>query len=318
MINKEKYIISLILVSLLSACSSQNFQTVASKQSTSAKAIYNNKVDVLWVVDNSYETMALHQNRIAEYMNVFYSDLLKTGTDFRVAATTMDDSTNGEQGELVENRLIVSKSTVNPVQALRSLIRQGGNGNSYERGLSTMKKSIQREPEGFFREDALLVIVFITDDEDFSPVLAADYIAFLNEFKGENKENEQKWIANYIGVTSLNDPRCTTYGNYSSIGHRYIELAEASGGIVDTICYTDFSSYMNQITVRLKAVLNEFILNDRPILDSITVNINGVNIRNDSVNGWIYNETKNSILLVGQSKPKPEDKILINYELSNK
>lgn len=316
----KKFISSLnllLLVVLLGACSGQNFQTIASEKSTEATAIYNNKVDVLWVVDNSFTTMENHQNRIANYMDVFHTDLLKTDTDFRIAATTMDMSSDGEQGALVEDGLIVSPSTKNPVEALKKLIVRGGLGSSWENGLSAMKKSMELRPKGFFRDEALLVIVFITDDEDTSNGLPSDYITFLNEFKGENKENEQKWIANYIGVTSLNDPRCTTYGNYSSIGHRYIELAEASGGIVDTICYTDFSTYMNQITVRLKSVLNEFTLKERPILDSITVNINGVNIRKDNMNGWIYNEKENSILLVGKSRPKPDDKIFISYELSN-
>lgn len=314
--NKKLLVLSLLLPFLF-ACSEQNFQTISSSQQADALAIYNNKVDVLWVVDNSSTTMERHQNRIASFMGSFHRGLLNSGTDFHVAATTMDMSTNGEDGDLVESGLVVRQNTGNAVTKLQSLIRQGGEGNNFEVGLAAMQRALEKAPGSFLRTDALLVIVFITDDQDVSVGPTSQYADYLNDLKGFNTSEKQNWIANFIGVTQLNDPRCRTFGMYSGIGRRYIELANDSGGVVDTICYTDFSSYMDQITARLQSVLNEFILEDKPLLSTVRVIKNGAEVPQDEINGWVYKKETNTILLLGESRPTPKDKIEIKYELSN-
>jgi len=309
--NKKLWFIALLLPS------EQNFQTISSSQQSNALAIYNNKVDVLWVVDNSSTTMERHQNRIAGFMESFHSGLVNSGTDFHVAATTMDMSVNGEDGDLVEAGLVVRQNTSSAVSKLQSLIQQGGNGNNFEVGLAAMQKALQKAPASFLREDALLVIVFITDDQDVSLGPVSQYIDYLDNLKGENTSEKQNWIANFIGVTEINDVRCRTFGMYSGIGHRYIALANHSNGVVDTICYTSFSSYMDQITARLQSVLNEFLLEDRPIVSTISVKKNGLDVAQDENNGWVYKKDTNTILLLGESRPEPKDNIEINYELSN-
>lgn len=313
----KKLVVLSLALPLLFACSEQNFQTISSSQQADALAIYNNKVDVLWVVDNSSTTMQRHQDRIAGFMGSFYQGLLDSKTDFHVAATTMDMSINGEDGDLVQSGLVVRKNTSNAVSRLQSLIQRGGGGNNFEVGLAAMQRALEKAPSSFLRRDALLVVVFITDDVDVSQGSVSQYINYLDTLKGSNTEEKQNWIANFIGVTQLNDPRCRTFGMYSGIGRRYIELATSSGGVVDTICYTDFSSYMDQITERLESVLNEFILEDIPLLSTISVIKNGQSVPQDETNGWVYKKETNTILLLGDSKPTPKDTIEIKYELSN-
>jgi len=314
---KKQFMILCLMLPMFFACSEQNFQTISESQQTNALAIYNNKVDVLWVVDNSSDTMRQHQDRIAANMSNFQEGLVNSGTDYRVAATTMDISSTGENGDLIGQNLVVSSETTNAVSKLQSLIQQGGQGSSFEFGFVAMQRALEKAPSSFLREDALLVIVFITDDVDVSSGPVSDYVGFLNQLKGENTDEKQNWIANFIGVTELGDPRCNTFGMYSGVGHRYMEMAEGSGGVVDTICYTEFTSYMNQITERLQSVLNEFILEDRPLVSTISVQKNGVKVLQDSINGWVYKNETNTILLLGNSKPEPTDKIEISYELSN-
>jgi len=313
----KKLSLATLLFSLLFACSEQNFQTISSSQQAGALAIYNNKVDILWVVDNSSATMERHQDRIASFMGEFHSGLTRSGTDYHVAASTMDMSSGGEDGELVESGLVVRSNTTNAVSKLQSLIQRGGEGNNFEVGLAAMKKTLEDAPSSFLRRDALLVVVFITDDQDVSVGPVSQYIQYLDSLKGENSDEKQNWITNFIGVTQLNDPRCRTFGMYAGIGRRYIDLANHSGGVVDTICYTDFSSYMDQITARLQSVLNEFILKDKPLLSTISVTKNGSAVIQDEINGWVYKKETNTILLLGESKPTPKDKIEIKYELSN-
>jgi len=308
---------------LLAGCSKQNFQTVNDENSFLAAASYNANVDILWVIDNSYATMEVHQNRIADKMQSFYDGLIANKTNFRIAATTMDMSSGGAQGDLLGSVPVISKSTPNAVARLQELLKRGGQGNNSEIGLGAMKRALEKEVSKgtaarFLRDDALLVIVFVTDDRDFSIGTPNDYKNFLDGLKGENTLKNQKWIANYIGVTDLNDPNCRTYGDYSAKGDDYIELAQGSGGVSDSICDTDFSSYIDQITLRLKSVLNRYKLEDIPILDSLTVYKNRALIRRDSTDGWIYETETNTVVLNGSAKPGPNDDIEIKFEIKTK
>ena len=165
--NKRPSIL-LLLFPFLFACSEQNFQTISSLQAESAQATYNNQVDVLWVIDNSSTKMENHQNRIAGFMENFHRGLLNSETDFHVAATTMDISENGEKGNLVESGLVVKQNTKGAVSKLQALIQRGGYGNNWEAGLTAMKEALEKAPRSFLRKNALLVIVFITDDKDTS------------------------------------------------------------------------------------------------------------------------------------------------------
>jgi len=308
---------------LITGCSKQNFQTVNEENSFLAAASYNANVDILWVVDNSHENMEVHQNRIASKMNAFYEGLIANKTNFRIAATTMDMSASGAQGDLLGEVPVVTRATPNAVGRLQELLKRGGEGNNSEIGLGAMRRALEKEESKgtaaeFLREDALLVIVFVTDDKDFSLGTPTDYKNYLDALKGVNTLESQKWIANYIGVTDLSDPNCKTYGDYAVRGEDYIELAQGSGGVSDSICDTDFSSYIDQITLRLKSVLNRYKLEDIPLLDSLTVYKNGVLIREDKTNGWIYEAEKNTVVLNGSAKPGPNDDIEIKFEIKTK
>ncbi len=317
MIKNLSLIIGMILII---GCSNQNFQTINTDDEFLASATYSFDVDVLWIIDNSYKTMEKHQDRIAQKMDAFYNGLLINNANFRIAATTMDMDLSGDQGELLGSTPVVSKTTPNVVVKLKELLKRGGQGANAERGLLAMKTALRKERDKgqaakFLRDQALLVVVFVTDDDDFSVGTVNEYKNFLDDLKGENTQSEQNWIVNYIGVVDLNDPRCTTYGSYSARGEDYLELANISGGVVESICNTDFSSYVNQINIRLKSVLNRYQLDSKPILDSLTVYINGVLVRKDIMNGWSYDGEKNIITLNGSAKPNPNDNVEIKYEI---
>jgi len=321
-VNFIKYT-AVLLVLLSSACSKQNFQTINDENTFLATASYNANVDVLWVVDNSHPTMIRHQDRIAEEMQGFYDGLIKNQTDFRIAATTMDVTSGGARGNLVGSVPVVTKSTPRAVFQLQDLLKRGGGGANGEVGLGAMRRALEKEKAKgdaatFLRDDAVLIVVFVTDDKDFSEGEVSDYKEFLDELKGKNTPKEQNWVANFIGITDINDPNCTTLGDFAVIGEDYIELAEGSGGVTESICETDFSSYIDQITLRLKSVLNKYKLEDTPLLDSLTVYKNGALIRQDNTNGWSYEEETNTVILNGSAKPGPNDDIEIKYEIKTK
>lgn len=315
----KKSIFGLLILMFASGCDQNTFQTLNFSDEFDTVARFNNQVDVLWVVDNSFDTMIPHQNGIAEKMNLFYDQLMLSGTDFRVAATTMDMRSSGEQGEFVGSSKVVTRDTPNALEQLKSLVKLGGGGSRTEQGLEAMKTALLREyslgeRSDFLREDALLLVVFLTDDRDFSLGSVNDYYGFLNVIKGSNSAALSRWVVNFIGITDLFDPTCRTYLDYAARGSRYIELAEISGGVTESICDSDFTSYVDQVSARLMSVLSEFLLKENPILDSLRVYRNGQLVRQDNENGWSYNETRNSIQFHGSELPGPTDNIKVDYE----
>lgn len=312
-----KKILLLSLLFIITSCSNQKFGTVSNSSDRQASGVYSTKVDVLWVIDTSYTTMVEHQNRIADKMQDFYDTLKNSNADFQIAATTMNMASFGEKGQLVENGLIITNKTKNPVEALKKLIKQGGDGSSSERGLDALKEVLNNQ-SSFFRKDALFAVTFLGDEDDVSFTTSDMAKNLLDQKLGENTDTDKKWIANFIGIIDSSDPECITSADYHSVGTRFISLATYSGGVVESICKTDFSSVVAQIRARLKYVLNRYKLEYLPLLDSISVKKNGTNIREDSVNGWSYNETTNEIILNGEARPNLEDKITINYEIEGK
>ncbi len=314
---------TLFTLLIFTSCSQDEFSTIQKSQNVDVVAQFNNQVDILWVIDNSFETMVPHQDGIADRMNLLYNELLRTRTDFRIAATTMDMRRAGERGKFIGSVPVVTNSTPNAVTHLRNMIRAGGEGSNTESGLAAMASALSREHQlgkdsTFLREEALLVVVFLTDDRDFSTGEVEDYYNYLNTIKGSNEPSLQRWVTNFIGITDLSDPACRTFLDYAAKGVRYIELANLSGGVSESICYSDFSSYMNQVTSRLMSVLSEYKLKNTPLLDSLRVYKNGALVRQDSVNGWTYNETRNSIQFHGSESISPTDKIKIDYEPINR
>lgn len=319
----KSLILALILFSVLSSCSQDEFGSTPKSQTIDVVATYNNQVDILWVIDNSYETMIPHQNGIASRIDLLYSELLRTKTDFRIAATTMDMSRSGEQGRFIGTQKIVTDKTNDAVTHLKNMIQIGDGGSRTESGLAAMSKTLLREYQlgknsDFLREDALLVVVFLTDDRDFSYGEVSEYYNFLNSIKGSNDSRVQRWVTNFIGITDINDPACRTFQDYAALGARYIELANISGGVAESICYSDFSSYVNQVTTRLMSVLSEYKLENTPILDSLRVYKNNALVRKDKQNGWSYNETRNSVQFHGSERLNPSDEIKIDYEPINR
>ena len=137
-------------------------------------------VDIVFVVDNS-ETMAEEQNRLISVASTFVSNLnaaipsAATG-GFHVGVLTTDDTEfkttdrDGTScGEFAEGPWM-SPGTGFP-QQLACTLNQGVGGDSDGRPMDSLLGALVNAPTGaggFMREDALLVVVLVTDQDDAS------------------------------------------------------------------------------------------------------------------------------------------------------
>lgn len=172
----------------------------------------NPKVDILFVEDNS-SSMKVVQDNLARNINRF-ANAFQQKVDFRVAVLSVWDSSPkfvndprrkydiGElrrvrdgNGKLIDKRFL-TREMATP-KALSSTIHIGVASNQeampeFEEIFSTLSASIKR-PEnvdpthGFFRPDARLVVILVSDAEDSNSRISPEQLAQeLIDFKGGN------------------------------------------------------------------------------------------------------------------------------------
>ncbi len=160
-----------------------------------------------------------------------------------------------------------------------------------------------------------------------------EYYRFLLDLKGGQKGLVK--FAAIVGVKDANDPTsttieynwgthnrweivdaCTTPGCtgdscFAEPGTRYIQMAQLTGGIVESICRTDFSEPMLRISGANTGYVRSFPLHADPTSpDTIAVSINGVEKRL----GWAWDPAKRAVVFEEAAAPPPYSLVRISYE----
>lgn len=291
---KRSVIISLIVLAA-AGCKDRatSFYLPSQQDSFSGQIFYNNKVDILFVVDNS-KSMLQYQQRLAAQVSKLISTLNSLKMDYRIAVTTSTMSTNTSLYPL--SRMYVgspSYLTSNNISQLSERIIVGESGSDVERSLDAMKyvtstaylSSIQSD---FIRSDALLGIIFISDEPDssgeFGNPASNDFINYLYARKPNFVSGARAWLANYIGVTTTQS--CDILGGVATLGTEFIKLVDESKGVKSSICNADLSFAVSNIKARIIDQLTAYRFKSQPNKDSITVTIAGRTIHESAVDGW--------------------------------
>jgi hypothetical protein len=113
------------------------------------------------------------------------------------------------------------------------------------------------------------------------------------------------------GTCSASPTSATTANNRSTA---YFDLARATGGSSSSICNTDYSPILENISTQSAAASSSYNLSRKPLSSSIIVKTNGVTITQDASNGWMYNSASNSIVFSGSAWPAAGAKIEVSYK----
>ncbi|RYZ77029.1 MAG: hypothetical protein EOP05_03185 [Proteobacteria bacterium] len=316
-----------LVATFAAGCSEQKFGLGSESQEFGQKVTYNTEVDVLWVIDTS-SSMDQHQDLMASQMGAFVSGLNETRLDYHMAVTTMDmGSSAGAKGKFLAapgTQAILTNKTSNIVSVLSQRVRAGAAGSSVERGLEAMKVSLSSPlagvngmNAGFLRPNALLVVIFLSNEDDQSSGTARDYATWLDSVRPPLPTGERSWLAHFMGVTS-GDASCKTsqwdQAGFSKVGTKFIALAEESGGSVEPICDADFRRALLNVKARILEVMTEYKLDRVPNLTTLTIYVNGAVVPQNADNGWTYYAPNNSVRFHGTGVPKPDASIRIAYD----
>ena len=171
------------------------------------------KMDILFVVDNS-GSMAQEQANLAQNFPLFIQVLEDRNLDYRVGITTtgrtytytdflgLPTTQNGDDGELLQrcdmtNRW-VSPTDPTPAQTFACAAEVGTSGPADEMPLAVTKAAFTEQVTngtnaGFLRDDALLAIVILTDENDcsYEQSVSLGFFEFLCE---SNMEPVQTYV----------------------------------------------------------------------------------------------------------------------------
>jgi hypothetical protein len=191
-----RYLLLFVALTALSACDKTNrsFSLLSDANSfQQAPSVVQQKIDVLWVVDNS-GSMASSQANLAASFNSFITRFQSLNYDFHMAVTTTDAfrgdfSTNPDfqnaarrvrSGPLFGSGSnfyyspdslvpVLNGQTPNLVNTFITNATQGTNGSGDERAFSSMQAALSYSGNSDFRRPgAFLAIIILSDEDDFS------------------------------------------------------------------------------------------------------------------------------------------------------
>lgn len=316
------FAVNLLIVStFLMACNQGvNFDLPPASNNFVQSITYNNKVDILWIVDNS-SSMMKHQKDLSAQVPDLVGKLNELKMDYHMAVvTTSMGGANPDGGKFIGSPKYLTSASPDLVNNLKNRMIVGEAGSNNERGLESMERALSpsylaNEGSGFLRNDALLVVIALSDEDDKGTVSnpVNHYVNLLDGLKQPWVDGSRSWLFSFIGVlpTSTN---CKTFNDYSEAGLTFIDIAKASGGVQESICSSSLLTAVSNIRARIYQILTDFKLSKRPVIESITVNINGVSIPRSNVNGWDYIETLNVVRFYGSSVPAADASIKVDFK----
>ncbi len=294
------------------------------------------EVDILFVIDNSC-SMSAEQASLTQNFDSFIAFADAQALDYRIAvvSTDVDACPNpppaerpagmdqGRCGYFADGsatgqrdanwRLITPDEQPSPAAAFRAIATQGINGSGAERGLQAAYNALSSPRitgwnAGFLRPDAYLALIFIADEDDQSINTVdffVNYFLAIKGFRNTHLFSASAIVGDVPNGCASGDP-----------GYRYVDTAQQTGGIVESICTTDWADALENLGLSVFGYKSRFFLSNQPIPASVQVLIDGVPIAATSMSGqvrWTYDDMSNSLNFDPLAIPEPGSQIVITY-----
>jgi len=286
-------------------------------------------VDVLFVVDNSGSMME-EQQAIGAAFDDFINYAVSQGIDYHIGVTTTGITASGggwaacpggvdggEAGRLFpvtgERPRYITPSTPAAIDVFRQNV-QVGVCHWWEEGLEAAYRAVspplvdnadapnttQRNDGnlGFYRPDARLSVIIVTDEDDHSDKEPSFYANFFRNLKGAAN-------ADKVTVHGVLGNGCSTA---SGNGDRYSAVITATGGTIESICTTDWGRSLVNLAQSTFGYSLRFPLSGTPV-GGVTVRVDGQIVST----GWSYDSSTNHVVFTEAAAPPPGSRIDITY-----
>ncbi|MBA3503399.1 MAG: hypothetical protein H0T65_23760 [Deltaproteobacteria bacterium] len=257
------------------------------------------KMDVLFVIDNSGSMGQEQTNLIANFPG-FMTVLNNSGLDYRVAVTTTgrnytynmttplgsipQSQNGGDNGAMLKpgacnmTKRWIDKSDTDPSATFSCVANVGVGGPSDEMPLSAMRDAFEERMAdgtnmGFRRTDALLAVVFLTDEEDCSYEQSAslgfgqslcdsmmepvqNYVSFLDTYTG----HRSRWAT--AAIAGPGPGSCSSTFGDAAEASRLKQFVSMTGpnGVMASICDGDLSIGLGKALMLFQSACGDILL----------------------------------------------------------
>ena len=288
------------------------------------------KVDILLVVDNSC-SMQPYQAELGANFDSFLTFFIEGDVDYQIGVTTTtitepsprpDDgcpesitSQIPTNGGLIDD-VILTVDTPDPQSVFNDLVNVGVCGAGWEMGMESALQALENSNTPLLRNDAHLSIIFVSDEEDGSPMPVPDYVNRLRAIKdpfGRDVFNASSLVVPDIDACDEND-----IASGASPGTRYVEFAEEANGIVGDICGDDFSSIITDLSLASSRLNDTFFLTNKPDFATMKLTVEGEEMPCDGTGEyvWTYQLWENDIPVIifdRTTLPPTNSRIAVEY-----
>ena len=181
-------------------------------------------------------------------------------------------------------------------------------GSGKEKPLTTFIQSIDLRDttnQDFFRDRAHLAVLFLSDENEDSSVVAKDVINKVRQVWGEKKIFKAYTISVLEG-----DTRCRNLsGRASRYGIQMLALSRATEGLSRSICERSYGKIFKDISRHIyESFLIKIPLTHKPVLSSLKVTLNP-----EPVQGFEY-VVKNQLIIFNQPLDR-DTEFVITYNV---
>lgn len=237
--------------------------------------------DILFVVDNS-GSMEEEQQALAQNFWTFIQFFVDSTLDYHIGVTTNDDYFGQWPiGQLYGSLPWIDATTADPVGTFTSNANVGDEGwGACEMGLEASRRAltpplVDGANAGFYREDALLSIIIVSDEHDFGGTPGCDgihyseYIPFFLDIKGSHNRD----LLHFAAIVGDDPSGCTSDWGSADPGSEYHAVAAGVGGSTYSICEHDWAPVLTELGLASAGLRRSFNLSLVPIPDSIGVTL---------------------------------------------
>ncbi len=300
--NLKEIMISVLIFNLL-GCAGEEFS--ADKELFSQRLnqiVLKKKVDIIIVVDNSL-SMIKDQRKLSREFGSFISAI--EGADYRIGVITTDAKSPNKQnvpgfyGNLDtigdNGELFISPESSDPAELFRLAVHREETQKCIDEGdflncvtphetpIKALKLALDKrnsENRGFFRRDAELGVVIITDEDetidpdDGSYTSPADFINYFNSEFSQTKLLQVFSISIPDGdVDCLETQKAETNTGAAVYGLAVSQLASVTDGFNANICSDNYGSDLIRISeyVESSLLITRIALLGEPVTSSISL-----------------------------------------------
>lgn len=229
-------------------------------------------------------------------------------------------------------RKVLKQSDGDLISRFTSYTHLGTGDSGFEHGLKAAQMAVDKvrsgQNEALLRNGAFLSVIVVSDEEDDGIGLGMkdaynnhnfvaeglttfrfsddDLISYLNGVKGAGNFS----VSAIAATRNADGTMCSApHSMPLEEGTQYIKVAHKTGGILQSICDTNWNNLLAQMGADMSSQISQIKLNATPALvSSIHVSVNGAPTAN-----FIYVKGSNTIKFNADSVPPPGSHITISF-----